>query len=1249
MNLSDEIGKRILILDGAMGTMLQKHGLQGNNEIFNFSNPDEILNIHNEYIEAGADIIETNTFSTNRISQMQYGLADRAYDLARAGASIARKAADEAGGRTAGEPRKVWVAGSMGPTGKSLSLAQNLSDPTERPYSFDEMAEAYSEQARGLIDGGADLLLLETCFDALNTKSALYAIRNISSDIPIIVSVSASDKSGRTLTGQTMEAFYRSVSHAGLMAFGLNCSLGAEDLAPLVAEASAWAECPLICYPNAGLPNEMGEYDEKPSEMAAAIKKMALDGNLNIVGGCCGTTPEHILAIAEAVHGIKPRSVAERSSILYVSGLESVEVDKEKNNFTNIGERTNVAGSRKFAKLISSGDYETALQVAANQIEGGASIIDVNMDDAMLDSTAEMTKFLRWISSDPAVARAAIMIDSSHWETILAGLKNTQGRCIVNSISLKEGEEAFLSKALEIKALGGAVIVIAFDEEGQATTYERKIGICQRAYSLLTEKAHLEPSDIIFDVNVLPVGTGIPEHARYGVDFIEAVRWIKQNLPGVRTSGGISNLSFSFRGNNAVRQAMHSVFLYHAINAGLDMGIVNPAMLEVYDDIEPSLLRCVEDVILDSDPEATERLIEKANAMQNEMLNQVQHDNAALQSTSGNSELDSVPIPVEERLANTLVKGGSPTLQADVMEALRKKGRAVDVIEGPLMDGMAKVGKLFGSGKMFLPQVVKSAKVMKTAVAILQPYMEENATQSTLEGQSSRQETRKGVQPLKNAKPTIVMATVKGDVHDIGKNITGIVMTCNGLNVIDLGVMVPKEAILAEAEKVHACLIGVSGLITPSLYQMEELCKEMASRNMTTPLLIGGATTSALHTAVKLAPLYSHVFYGSDASSSAVLASRLVSDRDATEAAEHEAQRKLRELYKQSHRPSIAQKPEPYPAKSYVAGNIFQNINARHLSMDETLPYFDWNLFFTIWGMKSHDTEEARKLKDEATEMIRRMKQSDECVTTLCARFDACHAEGDDIVAKEFRLPMLRQPGGHSLSDFVAPKEYGFDSPMGMFAISVHSNRLHEAPTCVGSSTTEGNSASAAHVHQEGGQSPLAHSHPQDGQTNITHSHPQGCSCEACNNEYSSLLERSIRLTLAEAASQWLDSWIENRLGQSSPETVSTEEATSEKRVLAPDGRSIKVIKPAAGYASCPDHTLKRDILRLLPESDKLGITLLDSCAMIPDSTICGLIFMHPDAFYPDIRHIGEDAVSEYASRRGLSDTERNIFLSHLI
>jgi 5-methyltetrahydrofolate--homocysteine methyltransferase len=836
------------------------------------------------------------------------------------------------------------------------------------------------------------------------------------------------------------------------------------------------------------------------------------------------------------------------------------------------------------------------------------------------------------------------MIDSSHWDTIIAGLKNTQGRCIVNSISLKEGEEIFLQKALEIKALGGAVIVIAFDEEGQATTYDRKIEICQRAYSLLTEKAHMAPSDIIFDVNVLPVGTGIPEHSRYAVDFIEAVRWIKQNLPGVRTSGGISNLSFSFRGNNAVRQAMHSAFLYQAISAGLDMGIVNPAMLEIYDDIDPELLRCVEDVILDRDQGATDRLIAKASAIQEEkMLNQVQHDQENSQSTSGHPEqatsgqneqspsghpeqatsgqneqstsghperplsghpeLVSGSVPVEARLVNALVKGGSDTLEADIMEALHEKGRAVDVIEGPLMDGMAKVGKLFGSGKMFLPQVVKSAKVMKTAVAILEPYMDDSSSKAS---NGLQQENDKGSQPSKNAKPTIVMATVKGDVHDIGKNITGIVMTCNGLNVIDLGVMVPKEAILAKAEEVNADLIGVSGLITPSLYQMEELCKEMASRNMTTPLLIGGATTSALHTAVKLAPLYDHVFYGSDASSSAVLASRLVSDRKATEAAEHEAQRKLRDLYEQSHKPTSTKKPEPYPAASYIQGNIFRNISAMHLSMDELVPHFDWNLFFTIWGMKSQDSEEAASLKKEAMELLQHLLAEGGLVTTICARFDAAHSEGDEIVTKDYRLPMLRQPGGHSLADFVAPHEYGFDSPMGMFAISVQRA-----------------DPEAAHGHKNSGD-------------DCSHSHPKGCSCEACTNEYASLLERSIRLTLAEAASQWLDTWLEGQLAEKSATQAS-------------DGRKIKIIKPAAGYASCPDHTLKRDILRLLPESGKLGITLLDSCAMIPDSTICGLIFMHPDAFYPDIRRLDKAAVDAYATRRHLSEQEKSIFLGHLI
>ena len=837
-DIRTELSKRILILDGAMGTMLQRKGLQGNSESFNLTNPETIGEIHNEYIEAGADIITTNSFSANSISQSEYNLSEKAGQMAEAAARIARKAADEA-------PRKIWVAGSVGPTSKSLSLAQNINDPIFRPYSFDGMAEAFEVQIRGLINGGVDLLLFETCFDALNTKAALYALGHIpeAKDIPVMISASMSDKSGRTLTGQTMEAFYRSVQHCSPLSFGLNCSLGAEEMIPLTAEVASFAACAVSCYPNAGLPNEMGEYDETPSQMAESVRKMALAGSVNIVGGCCGTTPEHIKAVAEAVRGISPRTIPGLDNVLYVSGLESVAVDR-KNNFTNVGERTNVAGSRKFAKLIAAGDYETGLQIAAGQIENGASIIDINMDDAMLDSRLEMEKFLRYVSNDPAVAKAAIMIDSSHWETLVTGLKNAQGKCIVNSISLKEGEEIFIEKAREINALGAAIIVIAFDEEGQATTYDRKVEICRRAYSLLTSKVGVRPCDIIFDVNVLPVGTGIPEHSRYGIDFIEAVRWIKGNLPGCRTSGGISNLSFSFRGNNTVREAMHSVFLYHAISAGLDMGIVNPGMLRVYDEIEPGLLKCVEDVILDSDAEATDRLIEKASRILDEK-NSVGvsarpegpeatyaarpiRENGRLAASGGaltgaeSSNISSVAEPVEatveERLVRALVKGDSSGLERDINECLTLYDKPVEIIDWPLMSGMARVGELFGAGKMFLPQVVKSAKTMKNAVALLQPYIEEGGGESEVK------------------KPRIVFATVKGDVHDIGKNITEIVLSCNGFEIVDLGVMVPKETILEKAAECSADLIGVSGLITPSLYQMEEICKEMTARGLDTPL-----------------------------------------------------------------------------------------------------------------------------------------------------------------------------------------------------------------------------------------------------------------------------------------------------------------------------------------------------------------------------------------------------------------------------
>lgn len=1185
-DIRTELSKRILILDGAMGTMLQRKGLQGNSESFNLTNPETIGEIHNEYIEAGADIITTNSFSANSISQSEYNLSDKAGQMAEAAARIARKAADEA-------PRKIWVAGSVGPTSKSLSLAQNINDPIFRPYSFDGMAEAFERQIRGLINGGVDLLLFETCFDALNTKAALYALGHIpeASDIPIMISASMSDRSGRTLTGQTMEAFYRSVQHCSPLSFGLNCSLGAEEMIPLIAEVASFATCAVSCYPNAGLPNEMGEYDETPSQMAESVRKMALAGSVNIVGGCCGTTPEHIKAVAEAVKGISPRAIPEPDDVLYVSGLESVAVDR-KNNFTNVGERTNVAGSRKFAKLIAAGNYETGLQIAAGQIENGASIIDINMDDAMLDSRLEMEKFLRYVSNDPAVAKAAIMIDSSHWETLVTGLKNAQGKCIVNSISLKEGEEIFIEKAREINALGAAIIVIAFDEEGQATTYDRKVEICRRAYSLLTSKVGVRPCDIIFDVNVLPVGTGIPEHSRYGIDFIEAVRWIKGNLPGCRTSGGISNLSFSFRGNNEVREAMHSVFLYHAISAGLDMGIVNPGMLKVYDEIEPELLKCVEDVILDSDDEATDRLIEKASRILDEKNSvgvsarpegpeatcaaRPVRENGRLAASGGaltgaeSSNISSVAEPVEaaveERLVRALVKGDSSGLERDINECLTLYDKPVEIIDGPLMSGMARVGELFGAGKMFLPQVVKSAKTMKNAVALLQPYIEERGGESEVK------------------KPRIVFATVKGDVHDIGKNITEIVLSCNGFEIVDLGVMVPKETILEKAAECSADLIGVSGLITPSLYQMEEICKEMTARGLDTPLLVGGAAASALHTAVRLAPLYGHVFYGQDASASAVLANQLITDREGTEAAEHKKQEHLRELYAQSSQKKAGHKPvEPFPASSFIKGEPFGNISGKRLGIEEVEPFFDWNMFAAIWGIKSgtgHD--ELRKLRADAHKEIDRLKNGNDCRITISARFDGCHSEGDDIVSKDFRLPMLRQEGERSLADFVPPKEYGFESPMGMFAISVR-----------------------------------------------TESHPSGCDCPACGTEYGPMLTRAVRLTLAEAASEWLSRHIHKEL----PSEFS----------------GAKVIKPAAGYSSCPDHTLKRDILRLLPESERLGITLLDSCAMIPDASICGLIFIHPEATYPEIRRVSQKAIDEYARRRGMSDSEKARFLGHLL
>lgn len=1209
---------RILILDGAMGTMIQRYGLteadyrgevfgsiskelRGNNECLNLTRPEIIREIHREYIKAGADIIESNTFSANRISQAEYGCADYAAQMAYEGARIARSAADEA----ASEGRKVWVAGSMGPTSKSLSLSPDVSDPAFRAYSFDQMCQAYREQAEAMIRGGADLILIETCFDALNVKAALYAISTIQMDrlmvpqapsklgltpargwesVPVIVSVSVGDRSGRTLSGQTLEAFYTSVKHYPLLAFGLNCSLGAAEMAPLLEDVSGWCECLVSCYPNAGLPNEMGGYDQTPSQMAEAVVGLAQKGLVDIVGGCCGTTPEHIAAIAKAVSGLPPHKLSTEKGdftdrSLTVSGLEAVRVDLRKNNFTNVGERTNVAGSRKFARLIAAGEYDHALQIAAKQIEDGATIIDINMDDAMLDSKREMERFVRCISNDPAVAKAALMIDSSHWETILAGLKNAQGKCIVNSISLKEGPEAFVAKAREIRELGAAMVVMAFDEQGQATTYDRKIEICERAYRLLTQEAGVPPEDIIFDVNILSIGTGIEEHARYAVDFIEAVRWIKENLPGALTSGGVSNLSFAFRGNNAVREAMHSAFLYHAIKSGLDMAIVNPSMLQVYDEIEPQLLQCVEDVIFDRDPQATERLIDKAS----EML-------ARKEAGAGpTSEVRAEAVrPVGERLRDAILKGRSETLMEDIPEAMKICGEAVNVIEGPLMEGMESVGRMFGEGKMFLPQVVKAAKVMRDAVDLLQPFMQVGATESVMTGK----------------REVVVIATVKGDVHDIGKNILGIVLTCNGFEVHDLGVMVDKETILSEAERLGADIIGVSGLITPSLYQMEELCREMASRGMTTPLFIGGATTSALHTAVKLAPLYDHVFYGADASASAVLAKRCMMDREVFEKEEHLKQEKIREMYMKNEKAveqnicatgdthaETATKSLSVEKGSNEAGFGYEtyltdcpeDIPAQEITTEEVLPYFDWKMFYAIWGVKYGsavpEAAELMQLRRDAEEELR----FGDYRIMLAARFMEGCSDGEVIVSDDAELPMLRQETFKelSLSDFVIPEESGRKSPFGVFAISV-------------------NKRSKAHV--------------------------EGCSCPACNSRYEDMIGRTVRQTIAEAASKWLSDRIAKEL----------------------NAEGIKIVKPAAGYSSCPDHTLKIDILKLLGETE-LGIRLTESCAMTPEASICGMIFMHPEACYPEIRNISQEQYEKYRSRRNMDAETAKRFLGHLL
>ena len=967
MDLQD----RIYILDGATGTALQQFWLtetdfrgeefaqhpiplKGNNDVLNITRPDVIRQVHQNYIDAGADIIETNTFNANAISQTEYGCSAWVERFNLEGARLAKETA------SACKERKIYVAGSIGPTDKSLTLAPDPDQLTYRIVDFDTLANAYASQVTALIEGGVDLLLVETIYDGLNAKAALYAIAKVQEEkgtnLPVMLSATVNDKSGRTLTGQSLEALFTSLAHYPILSFGLNCSFGAKELHHFLQELAPRIPCHISIYPNAGLPNEMGEYDESPEFTALCLQNMAKEGLINIAGGCCGTTPEHIRAIANALKNIPPRKVPTPTHQLKVSGLDTIVVDKELNNFINIGERTNVAGSAKFARLIREKNYTEAATIARKQIQAGASIIDINMDDAMLDGTVEMERFVRIISNEPDIAKAAFMIDSSKWETILAGLKNTQGKCIVNSISLKEGEHDFLYKAKEIQRLGAAVVVMAFDEEGQATTFQRKIDICQRAYDLLTTQAGFTPENIIFDVNILAIGTGIEEHNNYAVDYIEAVRWIKQNLKGCRTSGGVSNLSFSFRGNNTVREAMHSVFLYHAIRAGLDMAIVNPAMLQVYDEIEPVLLKAVEDVVLNRTPEATETLIslaEKYKETKGEVKTTHQEE-WRLRS-------------LEERLGHALIKGITDYLTDDLQEALTQYSSPVEIIEGPLMKGMERVGQFFGEGKMFLPQVVKSAKVMKEAVQILQPEIERHNA-------SGQNVTRR---------PRVVIATVKGDVHDIGKNIVNIVLTCNNLEVIDLGVMVDNQSIVKAAKEHEADIIGVSGLITPSLAEMENLCELLQREQLQVPLIVGGATTSTVHTAVKLAPKYNYcVVSGGDASRTVGIIKRLLNDRENYIREIKTEQENIRTLYYQHQQKQIsleeARRRAPRYDWNHVEPTTFgeHNLLVKRLNLEDLVERIDWTPFFHFWGFKGkypeiiYTNDEADRTYQAALDML---------------------------------------------------------------------------------------------------------------------------------------------------------------------------------------------------------------------------------------------------------------------------------------
>jgi 5-methyltetrahydrofolate--homocysteine methyltransferase len=1203
-SLLRELERRILVIDGAMGTLLQARGLseedyrgerlrgssrevKGNHELLNLSRPEVVTAAHREYLAVGADIVETNTFNGTRISQADYGTEALAYEINLAAARAARRAVD---GVMAEEPgRTCWVAGALGPTNKTASLSRDMNDPGARSVTFAGLEEAYHEQALGLLDGGADVLLVETAFDTLNAKAALAAIERAfalrGTRRPIMASVTITDRSGRNLSGQTVEAFSISVSHAPLLSVGINCALGPKEMRPYLEELSALAPCFVSAHPNAGLPNAFGGFDETPDSMAESLGEWARAGFLNLVGGCCGTTPAHIRRIAASVRDVPPRPCPPVQRLTRLSGLDPL-VIRPDSNFVNVGERTNVTGSPRFAKLVRAGQYAEALQVARQQVEGGAQILDVNMDEGLLDSAQAMRTFLNLLAAEPDIARVPIMLDSSDWTVIEAGLQCLQGKGVVNSISLKEGEEVFKDRAQRIRRYGAAVVVMAFDEGGQATTVERRVGILSRAHRILTEEVGFPSEDIIFDPNVLTVGTGIEEHADYGVAFIEATRRLKEAFPLAKVSGGISNVSFSFRGHNVVREAMHAAFLYHAIRAGLDMGIVNAGQLAVYEQIPKDLLERVEDVLLNRRPDGTERLIAFAHTVKGPEKGKTAED-AWRKGT------------VEERLSHALVRGIDEFVLADTEEARQRYGRPLAVIEGPLMAGMNAVGDLFGSGKMFLPQVVKSARVMKKSVAYLTPFLEAERQASGARAQAK-----------------IVMATVKGDVHDIGKNIVGVVLGCNNYEVIDLGVMVPAERILAAAKESGADLIGLSGLITPSLEEMVHVAREMGRQGFTAPLLIGGATTSRAHTAVRIAPAYEGpVVHVLDASRAVGVVSHLrgMEKRPAFDAENRREQERLRREHaaRRSERPLLSLE-EARRRRTRIEWKEYEPPQpafrgARELAavpLADLVPYVDWTPFFSAWELRGtypriFDNPEwgmrAREVFDDAQAMLRRLVEDGSLKARAVYGFFPANGAGDDIevYADPSRqgllgtLHALRQQadkgeGGpaQALADFVAPRETGLPDWIGVFA------------------ATAGLGAAE-----------LVAAHERE------------------HDDYAAIMVKALADRLAEALAEWLHRKARAEWGYGEGENLSIEDLIREK---------YRGIRPAPGYPACPDHTEKRLLFDLLGGEQRVGIHLTETFAMRPAASVCGFYFAHPQARYFALGKIGRDQILDYHRRKGM-------------